>query len=99
MQRLIVLSPRLVTRGYFDRAAELVGERLEGYSSGDRDNSILHSLLAFGYKKNNHDKLYRKHLALAALSDIEGAIKENMAIRELASVLLPTEMLSEQTAT
>lgn len=65
---------------------EAISKILENYNSGSRNYSILTSILAYLYHINHNEEMYKKYLLLSAISDIEGAVKENMSFRELATV-------------
>lgn len=60
-------------------------EKLGNYSSGDRNYSILSSILADIYKQKGDKENYSKYICNTVISDIQGSIKENMAIRALAT--------------
>lgn len=60
-------------------------EELEKYSSGTREYSIIASTLARAYAETSNADMQKIYLALTVISDIKGTIKENMAIRELAT--------------
>lgn len=52
-----------------------------------RAYSILYSTMAFFYSKVGNQQMRKKCLLLSAISDVKCCIRENTAIRELASVL------------
>ena len=60
-------------------------EDVKKYSPGMRQYSILMSILAYMHQTLGHEDQQRIYLAKTVVSDIRGAIKENMAIRELAT--------------
>ncbi len=62
-----------------------ISSALDHYRSGDRHYSILASTLANAYRESGDIANYRKYLAITVISDIKGATKENMAIRDLAT--------------
>lgn len=66
-----------------------VRRRLEAninkYEPGTRQYSILASIMAFMYHTTGRDDEYKRYLSQTVISDIKGAVKENMAIRELAT--------------
>lgn len=68
---------------------ELVKQRLESelkkYMPGTREYSIIASTLARVYGQTSDLKMQKAYLAKTAISDIKGAVKENMAMRELAT--------------
>lgn len=73
----------------YDKAIALLTRFLNnGLKSGKRDYSIVTSDLAHFYFCK-HDNMRRRHyLLLSAISDIEGAVRENNSLRELASLLM-----------
>lgn len=71
----------------FEEGINLLESRLPNYTRGTREYSILASILAFGYLKENKQYETIKYYALSAISDIEGVVKENMAIRALAEAV------------
>lgn len=71
--------------GDFKTAEDLLKENLDKYLPGDRHYSILASILADIYKQQGDTKNYREYICKSVVSDIKGAVKENMAIRALAT--------------
>ena len=51
-------------------------------------SGVVASTLAYFYWKNNNPKQQEYYLLLSAISDLRGAILENNALRELASILM-----------
>lgn len=72
--------------GNFNNAELMLLEQLDNYQSGDRNYSILSSILADIYKQQGDRDNYTKYLGKSAISDLQGAVKENMAMRALATV-------------
>lgn len=86
--------PYIVTRASYvaqekkyDEAIALLEGCLPKYRSGERNYSILTSTLAFFYRCQHKSQQQRRYLILSAISDLEGAIRENNSLRELASEL------------
>lgn len=75
-------------QGDVNGAIRLFEQYLPTLQSGDRHYSIVASTLAYFYWKNNHFKQQEHYLLLSAISDLRGAILENNALRELASILM-----------
>ena len=71
--------------GNIEKAENLLKENIGLYGSGERNYSILASLLADVAKAKGDLLGYRLYLGLAVISDLQGSIKENMAIRALAT--------------
>lgn len=69
----------------------LVKHRLEGelkkYMPGTREYSVIASTLARVYGQTSDINMQKAYLAKTVISDIKGAIKENMAMRELATMV------------
>lgn len=82
---LINWSSQQINQGNHELARRELESNLAKYKSGDREYSIIASILAYLYKTENNKDLYHKYLAITVISDIQGAVKENMAIRELAT--------------
>lgn len=60
---------------------------LANYSEGTREYSILASILAYVSKVGGEKDLYMEYLTRSAISDIKGAVKENMSFREMATIM------------
>ena len=75
----------LSRKGQSKEAEEMLFESLGRYPSGDRNYSILASILADVYKNKGDKENFQKYITLSAISDIKGAVKENMAIRAVAT--------------
>lgn len=82
-----IRGSRLMDDEQFEDGTRLLKSRLHEYRRGTREYSILASILAYGYlKQGNHDEMIR-YYAESAMSDIEGVVKENMAMRALAEAV------------
>lgn len=79
------VTARDIKEGKIDRTINLLEKKLKNYRSGDRQYSILASILANAYNAAGDKQNYKKYLAITVISDIRGATKENMAIRDLAT--------------
>ena len=75
-------------QGDVEGAIHLFEQYLPTLQSGDRRYSIVASTLAFFYWKNGQPQQQEHYLLLSAISDLRGAILENNALRELASILM-----------
>lgn len=71
--------------GNFKEAEDLLLGNINKYKRGDRTYSILSSILADIYKQQGDKNNYIKFIGESVISDIQGAVKENMAIRALAT--------------
>lgn len=71
--------------GDYEKAEKMLTQAIGRYESGERNYSILTSILADVNRTKGNDELYKHYLALSVISDIKGSIKENMAIRALAT--------------
>ncbi|MCH5223461.1 MAG: hypothetical protein J1E82_05415 [Muribaculaceae bacterium] len=76
----------LIRENKAKEAEELLLNKIGEFKRGERNYSILASILAFIYKTTGQKDLYQHYLAESVISDIRGSIKENMAIRELATI-------------
>jgi len=84
---MVVRAPRLVRDGNIVQAEEMLLDALGGYCRGTREYSVLTSILAYVYSEAGDSRNHRRYLALSAISDLQGAVKENMALRALATAL------------
>lgn len=75
-------------QGDVEGAIRLFEEYLPTLQSGDRRYSIVASTLAFFYWKSGQPQQQEHYLLLSAISDLQGAILENNALRELSSILM-----------
>ena len=76
----------IIEQGRASEAAHMMEELLKKLKSGDRNYSIITSTLAFCYDKLKQPKQRERYLLLSAISDLQGAIRENNSMRELAKV-------------
>lgn len=74
-----------INKGDKEAARKVLEANLKKYESGNRKYSILASIMAYLYKSRGETEKHHRYLAITVISDIKGAIKENMAIRELAT--------------
>lgn len=74
-----------ISRGNCKAVEKRLMDDVKKYTSGMRQYSILMSILAYMHQTLGHEEQQRIYLAKTVVSDIRGAIKENMAIRELAT--------------
>ena len=72
-------------RGNPKKALAVLTGKLAEYKSGDREYAILASIMADVFKTIGDEENYRRYLALSAISDLRGVVKENMAMRALAT--------------
>lgn len=73
--------------GDFDESYKYLEKRLPDYTAGTREYSVVASMLAHSALNLGDGKSQRRYLALSAISDIMGSVKENMAMRSLAEEL------------
>lgn len=83
----IVNSAAALTRqGDYAGAIMELESRMGNFKPGDREYSILASLMAHVYERKGDRDNQRRYLAMSAASDLKGAVKENMAMRALATL-------------
>lgn len=82
---IINSASREINSGNIEKAKQMLDEKLRDYNPGTRQYSILTSIIAYLYKSSNDKENHHRYLAITVISDIRGAVKENMAIRELAT--------------
>ncbi|MBD5358376.1 MAG: DUF948 domain-containing protein [Bacteroides sp.] len=81
-------SAKLIETGQYEKAIAKLDSTAKSYQEGEREYSMLKSTQAFPISKLQpgcDEEL--ELLGLAAISDIKGSIKENMAMRFLAELL------------
>ena len=74
--------------GDIDGAIRMFERYLPTFRSGDRRYSIVASTLAFFYMRKGDQQMQERYLLLSAISDVKGAILENISFRELSLFLL-----------
>ncbi|MEN8138585.1 MAG: DUF6377 domain-containing protein [Bacteroidota bacterium] len=74
-------------KGEFDKAVSLIKKSLDIQTIEDRSYGFSAHTLAtvYGYQGDNYNQ--KKYLALSAISDIIGGVRENISLRELALLL------------
>ena len=83
---IINYAPAEAQKGNPDSAVEALNEHLKRFSPGEREYSILSSILANVYGERGDDARRTYYLAQSAASDLRGVVKENMAMRALATI-------------
>lgn len=78
---------KYINTGELEEAERVLHRYLPKAKLGTRPYSILNSVLSFFYRVQGDTAKTKAHLALSALSDIRGNIKENASLRELATLL------------
>lgn len=84
---VVFVMIELARNGDADTAAAVLKSCLDEYRPGTRDYSIMASNLAYIYKLSGSTDDYKRYLVLSAISDVKGAVKENMSFREVATVM------------
>lgn len=84
---MVYVMTEIARCGDPDRAIEVLSGHISEYPSGSREYSILASTLAYIYHTaGDHDR-YKYYLVKSAISDVQGAVKENMSFRAVATVM------------
>lgn len=83
----VYIMSEMARSGRPDTAITVLSDRLNDYPLGTREYSILASTLAYIYKTAGYPEEYRRHVVLSAISDVKGAVKENMSFREVATFM------------
>lgn len=78
---------KYIITNQYDKAEKILDKYLPTTRLGSRSYSILNSVYYFLYQRKGDTEKVKKHLALSALSDIEGNIMENSSLRTLATIL------------
>lgn len=84
---MVYVMTELARRGDRQSAIPVLQNHLKDYAPATREYSILASTLAYMYKLAGMDDEYRRYLVLSAISDVKGAVKENMSFRAVATVM------------
>lgn len=84
---LTYIATEKARNGATAEAIEIISGHIDDYHIGMREYSILASTLAYIYKISGDDLNYKRFLTLSAISDVKGAVKENMSFREVATVM------------
>lgn len=84
---LVNKANRDIKKGNAGDVIKLFSRRIEEYEPGDREYSILGSILANAYEAMGDVYNHKRYLAKTVISDIKGARKENLAMRELAMLV------------
>lgn len=82
-----IMGSRFMDDGKYDEGIRLLKSHLPEYKRGTREYSILASILAYGYLRQDKHPETIQYYAESAISDIEGVVKENMAMRALAEAV------------
>lgn len=77
---------RLLKQGQTAQAIACFRRELDRHTSGTREYSVLTSLLAYAYQTQHNHTEQKRYITLSAISDIQGSIKENLAMRTLAEL-------------
>lgn len=83
----VYVMAELARDGKPEEAIEALTEFLDRYKSGMREYSIIASTLSYIHKTAGKADDYKRYLVLSAISDVRGAVKENMSFREVATVM------------
>lgn len=84
---LVYVMTDKAKKGDMETAISVLSESIDKYIPGTREYSILASTLAYMYKLSGMDDEYKRYITLSAISDVKGAVKENMSFRALATVM------------
>lgn len=83
---IINYAPALARQGKYNEAVDEINKILGNYSSGEREYSILVSILADIFRSSGDRENYKRLIVESAVSDLRGVVKENMAMRALATI-------------
>lgn len=84
---MIYVMTERARHGDHQVAIPVLLSHLNDYAPATREYSILASTLAYMYKLAGMEDEYRRYLVLSAISDVKGAVKENMSFRAVATVM------------
>lgn len=77
----------LIRAGHYLQAIDLLSAHLKDYHPDTREYAVIVSSLAYAYELNNEPEMRMICLAKSAMADIQGVVKENTALRQLAEML------------
>lgn len=83
----VFVQAELARQGDTHAPIEVLTECLANYPSGTREYSILASTLGYIYSLDGKQDEFKRYLTLSAISDVRGAVKENMSFRAVATVM------------
>lgn len=84
---MVYITAELARNGDSESAIQTLTNHIKEYTPGTREFSILASTLAYIYKTAGMQKEYKRYIVLSAISDVKGAVKENMSFREVATFM------------
>lgn len=84
---LVYVMMETARNGDPETAIKTLSENLDKYESGDRKFSILASILADICKNSGNEEDFKRYIVLSAISDVRGAVKENMSFRAVATMM------------
>lgn len=71
----------------YSQAESILLARLPDVRQNTREYSILTAIIAYLYEQKKDTEKQKYYLALSAISDIRSAVKENLSLRSLATIL------------
>lgn len=77
----------MIRAGYYTNAIEFLSAHLKDYRPDTREYAVIVSSLAYAYELNGEPEKRMICLAQSAMADIQGVVKENTALRQLAEML------------
>jgi hypothetical protein len=83
----IVYAGTLLTNNKPKEALEILLPFYQSLSQENHLSAIVCFQISSAYEKQNNSTLQKKYLILSAISDIKGAVKENVSMRDLALLL------------
>lgn len=86
MAYVVYMSGEESRNGKLIEAETRLLNKINEFKSGDRNYSVLASILADVYNHAGDHEKYKYYIVQSVISDLRGSIKENMAIRALARI-------------
>lgn len=84
---MVYVMAEKARNGDYKTAIAELSSHLKEYQFGTREYAILASTLAYIYKTAGISDEYKRHIVLSAISDVKGAVKENVSFREVATFM------------
>ena len=87
VNHLITVAEGLADKQQLQEAIDLLAKLLQQYKSGDHMYSIIASIMSFHYSQMGDKDAQMEYLIKSAESDLEGCIRENTSLRQIADRL------------
>ncbi len=83
----IAIGAKYIEESNFDQANYILKRNFKNVKNGTREFSMYTAILAYMYERMGNVEKQKYFLTLSAISDIKSVVKENHALRSLATIL------------